>query len=370
MHVGVDARPLSKQLSGIGIYTLNVVKELSAAGVELTLFSPSPLPEEITALRGVRSVCSKVSNPIARQVWAEIALPLLLRQHQLDAFWGPAHRLPADFAGNLPRILTIHDLVWKQYPETMRKSTLWLERLFMPRSIGRANLIIVESTSTADDLQKFCKVDGSKIREIPLASRTFPNAETQEPSEISQKDYFLFVGTREPRKNLDALVKAYGMLSEPIRSKHHLLIVGDDGWGNIRLPKLISKSGLTDCVTVKAYASDAELLNYYRSALCLVMPSLYEGYGLPILEAQSLGTPVITSNIASMPQVAGKGGVLVDPYSVSEIHSALEAMASEAGLRRRLSRRARENAAQYSWTKTAQMTAGVFEEAILMQAAH
>lgn len=367
MRVGIDARPLSRQLSGIGYYTLHLVKELSKAGVETVLFSPSPLTVDLSGLDRCSIVCKSFKRLATRQIWSEFFLPFLLKKFDLDVFWGPAHRLPFWLPHNVAGVVTIHDVIWKRYPETMRKSTRLLETAFMPGSVQRADLVIADSRSTAADLLEFFGLADSKIRIVPLAPRLSETGGRQSGPLLPGRKYFLFVGTREPRKNLSSLIEAFGTLSEAARREFSLIIAGGDGWGNVSPAEKVAELGLQDCITVKQFLSEAELVEYYKQAYCLVMPSLYEGYGLPILEAQSFGVPVITSNVSSMPEVAGEGAVLVDPHSVESILVGLEKLIVDEALREDLSLKARENAGKYSWAKTAELTASSFEEAISLK---
>ena len=367
MRVGVDTRCLTKEITGIGYYTVNVVNQLDKSGIRTVLFSPSPLHIDMSHLKNCSIVCKSFRKVIAKQIWFELYLPFILKKFDIDLFWGPSHRIPLRVPNNVATVVTIHDLVWKRSPQTMRKSTLLLESIFMPRSVNKADFIISDTESTTADLQQFFSATDYKIRQVPLAPRLLTTKMERPKVEKSNREYILFIGTIEPRKNLNRLITAYSKLPQTIKDRFGLIIVGGNGWGSVNPREQIAKLGLQNNILLKSYTSDMELTELYRQAYCLTMPSLYEGFGLPILEAQSFGVPVVTSNVSSMPEVAGEGAILVDPYSIENIRSGLEKLLSNEVLRRTLSIKAKENTAKYSWDKTAQLTIDVFKEAIQLK---
>lgn len=362
MRIGIDARPLSRQLTGIGYYTFEVIKALDHCEITTILFSPAPLRVELKQLKHCEVISRNHTSLIAKQLWSELYLPFLLRQYALDLFWGPSHRLPSFLPKNLASVVTIHDLIWKKASKTMRKSTWFLEALLMPKSIRRADLILTDSLATEDDLKREYPHCHDKIRHVPLGNRGACISDPSDPAPLSTP-YVLFVGTIEPRKNLNRLLSAYASLSSSLKNRFKLVIAGGSGWGNIDLHQQITQLKLQDNVLIKPYPSTHELFALYQHATCLVMPSLYEGFGLPILEAQGFGIPVITSNVSSMPEVAGDGALLVDPLSINSIQEALEKLLTNTAYRKILSVKARENASKYSWGKTAQLTIQTFQEA-------
>ena len=374
MKIGVDARPLAGELTGTGYYLLEVIKELKKLDVHITLFSPTPLLVSSDTLDGIAVITS--TKVISRIIWSELQLPLLLKNHLLDIFWGPAHRLPALIPHSQAAVLTIHDLVWRKVPETMRLRTKFQEMLFMPRSLQRADIILVTSSSTASDLIDYRPALKNKIRHVSagcgnstLQSIGDKSSFQNEPPSFSRfsrpdKPYVLFTGTIEPRKNLPRLLAGFKALPENLRQEFQLVIVGGKGWGAINLQDEIRKYELTEQVIVTGYSSDKELSRFYKNAYCLAMPSLYEGFGLPILEAHSFGVPVVTSNISSMPEVAGDAGVFVDPLDVRSISYGFQMLLEKKTLREDLSCKAIRNAKKYSWKKTAQLLLEAFKEAI------
>lgn len=286
-----------------------------------------------------------------------------IRKKEIDVYWGVAHKLPFLRVKNVSYVVTIHDLVWKVCPQTMPLIRRLTERFFFPIAIRNTDLIITVSQSTANDIVKHFPFCADKIKAIPLASAIGENNKSKE-RQIDNTQYVLFVGTIEPRKNIKNMLRAYAALPKFLKQKYKFILVGNIGWGNIELDKLVVEFNLTSFVEWRFFVNDQELSTLYQNAYCLLFPSFYEGFGLPIVEAQSFGVPVITSNISSMPEVVSEGGLLVDPSSIESIKNALEKILSDTGLRNFLSQKAMINAQRFSWEKTVNTTYNVFSESI------
>lgn len=248
--------------------------------------------------------------------------------------------------------VTIHDMVWKKAPETMAPGARFIESLLMPSALKRAVVVFSVSESTRADIIEH----DPSLSEKTYVTRLAPSFQRQQTeTQASIKNHFLFVGTLEPRKNLSRILKAYSRYRATTEQSISLIIAGNMGW-KVDLIKQIERLQLTDSVTFCENPNDQELAELYRTCFCLVMPSLYEGFGLPILEAQCFGKPAITSNIASMPEVAGDAGMLVDPYSIGAIADAMTNLTSNSLLYNSLATAALEQAAQWSWDSTAALT--------------
>lgn len=378
MKVGIDARCLSKELTGIGYYCLHIIKELKKFDVDLILFSPKPLSVPGDILQNISIVQGNCRWNINDHIWSQVYLPFLIQRYNLDLMWGPSHRLPLLLPKKLVKVLTIHDLIWRRTPETMRKRTWLTESVLMPFNLQKADIILADSLSTAADLETDYPKIAHKIRHVPLGSehmtsKCLSSIKQKDPAilettiDTSEKQYVLFVGTIESRKNLTRLLLAYAQLPVALKKEFKLVIVGGKGWGHVNLEKQISELGLQESVALCGYVSEIELLDLYKKAYCLAMPSLYEGFGLPILEAQRFGVPVVTSNNSSMPEVAGDGAILVDPYSVNSISNGLKELLQNNTLRQELSNKAIKNVEKYSWEQTAQQTFCFFKEAMVLK---
>lgn len=357
MRIGVDARNLVSSISGIGRYVLEMCRALEARGHSLVLYLPEPPQSPLPDLLDCELRIENFKGPWRRAIWSMTALPKAVRRDQLDLFWGPAHRLPPGLPPRLPTIVTIHDLVWLKAPETMRWQTWLGERAFMAAALKRAQHIVADSKATADDIVSFHPAADGRVQVVHPGLTNLPPPGGRElvPTDHQgqKQPYALFVGTLEPRKNLARLLEAFASIRCSNISGLKLVIAGGQGWRMGDLSTLIARLGVDDLTILTGYVSDAELAQLYSSAEFLLMPSLYEGFGFPIIEAQSFGVPVITSNVSSMPEVAGAGALLVDPLSTVEIAGAVQLLSSDEPLRSRLSKLARCNAQHFSWSKAA-----------------
>jgi glycosyltransferase involved in cell wall biosynthesis len=370
MKIGVSARSLVFDLTGIGRYVLEMCRHLAQKGHELYIYLPEKPSIELTHLPEAKVHIGNYRGAIQRILWEHIVLPHLVAKDEIDIFWGPAHRLPFFLHKDIPRVLTIHDLVWVNAGSTMKVQNWLAERLLMAPAIKSADMIVADSQSTAEALLHSFPVAKKKINVIyPGLSRYEENKSInyidsfRTKNDISSK-YVLFVGTLEPRKNLSRLLEAYSRLSSDVRDSLNMVIVGGQGWRMGDLSQLISELDIEASVKLTGYIPDSELGCLYANAYFLAMPSLYEGFGFPIIEAQAVGVPVLTSNLSSMPEVAGDAALLVDPYDVDELSAAILRLDNDNILYQCLACKARANAERFDWNKSADMLLNVFQNAI------
>jgi glycosyltransferase involved in cell wall biosynthesis len=368
MKIGIDARLLSRPITGIGRYTLEMCRALSKIeDLSLYLYSPSPLPSRYVLDLAVASINNgSWNNGLFRQLWSETYLPMWAKSDGVDIFWGPAHRLPHYLPSSMARVVTIHDLVWRHAGHTMRPLSRILESWQMPFAVDSADAVVANSQSTADALNQEFSINPGKLSMIHLGVSKVINTGPDDVLGLLgvNTPYFLFVGTLEPRKNLGRLLTAYSGLSESIRDKATLVIAGGEGWGRDNIPDMVNRLGLSSHVISLGYVDESMLSALYANALFLAMPSIYEGFGLPIVEATSYGTPVLTASNSSMPEVAGDAGLLVDALDVDSIRAGLSTMISNAKLRNDLAANAKNNAARFNWDESARQMFRVFEKAI------
>ena len=368
MKIGVDARLLSRPLTGIGRYTLEMCRALSKeANISLYLYSPAPIhPEVVINLGSANIRTGNLNNILLRQLWTESYLPLWAKKDGVDVFWGPAHRLPRWLPRDLARVVTIHDLVWKYAGDTMRPLSRVLERYQMPAAILAADAVVADSKATADAVKEEFFINPNKLSVVPLGASLAVNAASFEVLKERgiNRPYFLFVGTLEPRKNLIRLLTAYSYLSDSIKDQATLVIAGGTGWGGIDINDTVADLGLGKYVRILGYVDESILATLYANALFLAMPSVYEGFGLPLVEAMVRGSPVLTSNNSSMPEVAGNAGLLIDPLDTQSIKNGLEELISNHNVRGALADNARANVTRFNWDNAAKQLVSVFEKAI------
>ena len=356
MKLGIDAQHLSHALTGIGRYTWEMIKQLSLQPIEIVAYLPSKPVVDIALTPQVHFNISNFSSNIGRTLWAQTILPWQANQDQLDAFWSPAHRLPFLLNRSVNSVVTIHDLTWKIVPQTMKRSTYWLERICMPYALKTSHVIVSDSFATTRDLLSMHMADSQKIHTIHLGHTELPDARPR--SDLYdlglKKDYFLFVGTLEPRKNLSHLLSAYSSLPPRVKDQAQLVIVGGRGWGKLNLADLLVEHELTNHVHVLGFVDDTLLSTLYQHALFLAMPSIYEGFGLPVVEAMSRGLCILGSRGTSIEEIAQDAGLMINPLNVQNIAQGLQQLITSAELRESLAASSRIVASGFTWKKCSQ----------------
>tara|TARA_B100002019_G_scaffold110907_1_gene95409 strand:- start:1055 stop:2509 length:1455 start_codon:yes stop_codon:yes gene_type:complete len=319
-----------------------------------------PIPKEVTKI--------PISLPFNDHDQTEKLLGLSTTLEFSRLIFSPYYPVPRERSGNA--ILTIHDLIPLVHPEWFTNpSTINFFKNNLRESALHADKIIADSYCTKNDIIKFYEIEDEKIEVIHLApSLIFKNTAEWNPSlgktipEIITKNrpYFLSVATLEPRKNLVRTIKAFELFREREKSlKPALILVGKSGWKNEELLETFHKSKYNDSIFFTGYLNNEDLISVYQHALAFIYPSLYEGFGLPVLEAMSSGVPVITSNNSSLTEIATDAALCCDPYSVEEIAVSMEKIAESQTLRQNLAALGIQRSNKFSWEKTAKETAKV-----------
>ncbi len=367
LRIAVDCSLLSGSNGGLGRYLRALLPRLMAqAGSEVdwylyardaTACSALPTPKQLRQ--------DHLPTHAGRVISPALSLPYWCWRDKPDVFWAPAHRLPLWLPTNTAGVVTIHDLAWARVPETLRRSTRLLDRSLMGRSVARAERIISVSHATAADIASHWPNAQARTRVIHGAAEALPTPGLLSvvKTTLQKGHYFLFVGTPEPRKNLPRLLQGYAEASRTEKDFPPLVIAGGHGWGGENLKAQIERLQLSGRVHWLGAVSDTQLATLYSNALCLVMPSLYEGFGLPIVEALQAGLPVITSDTASMPEVAGPAGLLVDPLNPSSIAAGLQRIFHDTVLRNQLADATGTQASRFCWDRAAEETLAVLREA-------
>jgi len=363
MKIAVDARILSESVTGIGRYTYEVLERLVCSEHEWYLYSHRPIQVGQWDRSNITLRTFNFKGRLTRMIWAQTVLPYLAANDSVDLFWSPAHRIPFFLPSKIKTVVTIHDLVWRHAGKSMRKSSRLLDSFMMPYAIKRSDRVISVSSATTLDLIHEYPELANKISTIALGSNYNKISYDAEINhvKINKKKYILFVGTLEPRKNLENLIKAFSKVINRLSIDISLVVVGGKGWGGVDPSELARKYCIEEKVIILGYVSDEHLCYLYKYAIFLAMPSFYEGFGLPIIEAMSLGTPVLTSNCSSMPQIAGNAAVLVNPHDVASIGDGIIKMLTNSSLLENLSKNAIENSKKYSWDTAFTNTLNIFE---------
>jgi glycosyltransferase involved in cell wall biosynthesis len=260
-----------------------------------------------------------------------------------------------------PLVVTIHDLAFLEFPALYPRQWRLMYRAALARAVRSADAIITVSRHTAEDLGRRTRVDQRKVHVIPLAA-SLPASESDTTEVLDRlkirTPYLLFVGTLEPRKNLVRLVRAYRRIAGR-GAPHSLVLAGPIGWRPQALLREISLEGPGQII-LTGYTKPEDLDALYRGAEALVYPSLYEGFGLPLLEAMGRGTPCLVSTSSSLPEVAGEAALPVDPRSVTGLAEAMERIVTDRELSARLRQAGLARAARFSWEGTARLTLDVY----------
>jgi glycosyltransferase involved in cell wall biosynthesis len=363
LNVGVDARPLRYPDSGIGRTTLNLLRILTESKHNWFLYSDSCLDPDLIAKENVTSRASTIKNRYLGIITAQVLFPIWAKRDQLDVFWSPRHHLPIFLSTKIKSIVTIHDLVWKSFPETMTTFGRIQEAILMPRAIASSTNVIAVSEFTKTEILRENPEVEEKLKVVCGASffsSLEPYSERNSDA-LSPNKYFLYVGTFEPRKNLERLLCAFAAYLESTAAPLGLKIVGSHGWGKLALEQKLTELNLTTAIDLVGYVDDVELNEIYKYAYALLMPSLYEGFGLPVVEAMSHGVPAIVSKCGALEELGGGGVLLVDPLSIDDICCKMIALTENEVLRNRLGQAAFLRSKTYTWEKSAASMLGVIE---------
>ena len=365
--IGIDgSRALRSRRTGTERYSLEIIRHLLALPTahRWRLYVDAVPGEDAFPANG--NVELRVL--LARRMWTHRALAREVARRPPDVLFVPAHVLP--FRLKLPpSVVTVHDLGYRHVPEghtrtqrlTLKLSTRW--------NAWRARQVIAVSESTARDLRQFYGTPASKINviyEAPFAAPALVDAAAARAIRARYdlvRPYALYVSTIQPRKNLTRLIDAYAKLRDLYDVAWDLVLAGGRGWLSDALYAQVERLGLGERVRLLGYVPDADLTALYNGAFCFCYPSLFEGFGLPILEAQQQGVPVMTANNSAIPEVAGDAALLVDPMDVEAIAEAMLRLSQDEALREELIAKGHENVKRFSWEKAARETLAVLERA-------
>lgn len=286
-----------------------------------------------------------------------------LKNYETDIFHLP-HQQFARYSNfiNKPCVITVHDLSLQCTTLFKVSNRMKIYLKFDILGIKKAKHIFADSESTKNDLVSKLKINPDKISVVYLG--VDQNIYNPKKTVFVNFNYILYVGSEQPRKNLSSLLKAFRIIKQNENFKDLKLIkIGNPGLETDRktILKLINELNLQNDVVFTGFVPEAELPKYYSNAACFVLPSLYEGFGLPLLEAMACGCPVVASNVTSIPEVAGDAGLLVNPLNVKEIANAIEQILSDDSLREKLIDNGLTQSNKFSWDKTASETAKVYE---------
>jgi glycosyltransferase involved in cell wall biosynthesis len=293
-----------------------------------------------------------------RLLWTQLQLPRIYQKLSPSLLFSPVPEAP--LYSKCRYVVTVHDLIPLRFPRASSPLTPYF-RYYIPQVLAQAQHIICNSIATTQDIIHFFNIPEDKITSIPLAHDAHRFHHLNLPANHKERPYFLYIGRHETHKNVDRLITAFAAL--PNCHDYELWLVGSkDKRYTPGLIAHINQLGISKQVKFFGYLSESQLPIVINQALALVFPSLWEGFGFPVLEGMACGTPVITSNLSSLPEVAGEAALLVDPYSPEEITEAMQTMANDSALRSRLSALGIARARQFNWASTGRATAEVLQK--------
>lgn len=372
MRIGYDITSLTERLSGVGTYTLQLLThmaELEPQHEYLLLTHHAARYADLPATKAFYDVRRPFPN---RMLWMQCVLPMTLRSVQPDLchytnFIGP-------LLNPCPYLVTIHDMTLSLLPQYHPLRKQILIRPLIPLVARRASRIITVTENARDDIMRLLHVPPERIVVIPeAAAPQYKPASLAEQQRVRaayglQQPYLLYIGTLEPRKNLVRLIRAWHELRRRRRIPHLLVIVGAQGWQYDPIYREVQALSCAADVRFTGYAPAHDLPALYSAADAFAFPSLYEGFGLPVIEAMACGTPTLISNTPALAEVAGDAALLVDPRNIASISQGLERLLNDDALRTLMRERGLKQAGAFSWRRTALQTLAAYQ-AVLDQEA-
>lgn len=343
---------LPKNPSGLSVYATNLLQNLEITDIQV-LGNRSISNYPYYAVPPELSSDLAYAGLIRRVLWTQFQVPKLYSNLKADLFFSPIPEAPLGV--KFPTVVTIHDLIPLHFPKFLSVLRLYCQ-YYIARVARSATHVICDSEATARDLHDFL---GVSVRNLSVIQLAYNSAHFQF-LDLPTQNYFLYIGRHDHYKNLSRLISAFATLKD---TDLMLKIAGSpDGKNTPVLRQQAIELGVSDRVEFLSYVPYAELPQLINQAIALVFPSLWEGFGLPVLEAMACGTPVITSNLSSIPEVAGNAAILINPYQTQEIAAAMAAVVTDGQLWRSLRESGLRQAQKFSWQKTAQETAMVLKQ--------
>lgn len=376
MRLAVDATALPPQLGGAGNYILRLVDSLAALGLDDRLFV-FVKREDVDRFAGWSGTTEPVPVTLgtrgARLAWEQTGLPLALRRLRIDLLHSPHYTLPFAATGTA-RVVTFHDMIFFLLPQYHRRGKVVFFTAMIRAAARLADHILTDSDSTARDAGRLLGLPASRLTTVHLAPDHDyrPVADAGRLADVEARygiehPCLLTLCTLEPRKNLVAAVRlAAALKASGLRAQ--LLVVGAKGWGYGPVFEEVRRLGVGDLVRVAGYVPRADLPALYSACDVFLYPSLYEGFGLPPLEAMACGAVVIAADRSSLPEVVGGGGLLFDPDDEPSLLSLVRGLLDDRAARAAWGRRAVERAAAFSWERTARSTYAVYRQVLAARA--
>lgn len=376
LRVAFNGSALLSPLTGVGQYAKSLAAGLAATGeLELQYFYVAGWSQEIrtTPVKNIGRLKELIKKVVPQPYRVSRALQNWrfgrgVKQNRPQLYHEP-NFLPFHFDG--PTVITAHDLSWIRYPQTHPAERVEVMNRLFPRALETATHVITDASFTRDEIIAEFGIDPQRITSVPLGARevfhprsALECAPVLEQRGLTYREYVLCVGTLEPRKNLELAIRSYAAMPEAYRARCPLVLVGMKGWLTSALESLMQPLVSAGQIRPQGYTSDEDLAALYAGAQVLVYPSLYEGFGLPPLEAMASGTPVIVSNRSTLPEVVGHAGVQIDAEDDAGLREALRRFDEDPMWWEARAAASLAQAQQFSWTRCAHETLGVYRKVL------
>jgi len=372
MRIGIDARPLSKQRTGIGNYVQGLVELLPQVAPQHDYFLYSNKSIDLPFPAGAFQ--QRIDGAFGRcpgSFWLLGRGARLARQDAVDVYWSTQAILPYRMPARVLKVVTVYDMVWLRCPETTTRYNLFVQTMYSRKAIADADYIIVISRSTQDELIQSLGVPREKTKLVypGIAERYKPQNQAKAAEYISRKygvpkRYLATVGIVHPRKNQQFLITVLGILKKNAQLDCSLLVVGPIGWKNSTLFREIQAAGLTeDDIRFLGYVPDEDMPLFYAGAQAFLFPTLYEGFGLPPVEAMACGTSVIASDAPCMPEVLGDAAILEPLSSAERFGKSIRRVVADDQLRGALRAKGIQRAQSFRYETSVKQLLEIFEKA-------
>lgn len=364
MIIGVDGNEanVDKQV-GVSVYTFELLKEFKKQAndkMRFNIFLKNPPLSHMQK----ESDFFKYSVVSGKFMWSRIFLPFHLRfKSNIDVFFAPAHYSPAFL--NKPLVVTIHDLSYFYYPDEFLKKDLYKLKNWTKKSIEKAEKIICVSKTTKKDVEKFYgKKDNVEVIYNGYKNRVEKNKSEDilKKNNLKKDKYLLYVGTLQPRKNIQTLIESFAQFSKE-NNDFKLVIAGKKGWLFNSIFQKVIDYKLEDKVVFTDYVTDGDLIILYKNAFCFIMPSFYEGFGIPLLEAMQYKCPVISSQKSSLPEIGGDACLYFNPESIGDLTDKIIMLKKDKNLKKNLISAGSLRVRDFSWKKCSKETLDVIRSA-------
>ncbi|MBI2252237.1 MAG: glycosyltransferase family 4 protein [Armatimonadetes bacterium] len=364
MKIAINTLALLDTMAGAERYTQNIIQSIAEIDQKneyyLILSEINQKIYESDQFNFKKIVLKFPAQKRIERIFCEqVRIPLILSFKKIDLLFSPCNIAP--YFLPCQSVVMIFDLHWFHFPDFFPKIKLYYLKKMLANSAKRARYVLTLSQSSKKDIINFLGIQEEKIK-VTYCAQFSVNNKFKNNSTYLNFPYILFVGQFHKRKNLPNLIRAYKYLKNKYQIPHKLVLVGRDGDGSKELKHVLKEVNLASDIILKGYVDDQTLADFYKRACVFVYPSLYEGFGIPILEAMQAKVPVVASSASSIPEVVGDAGILVNPYNIEDLAESIYKVIKDLNLKEYLIEKGTQQIKKFSWKNTAKITKEVFEK--------